>query len=270
MEVSSGRNWVLVLCFIVATIFPLSTAHDHEIANLVGKPHGKKHHACVAYNPIDKCWRCDTNWVNNRMRLADCAMGFGHGTYGGKKGRIYVVTDSSDKNVINPKPGTLRHAVLLPEPLWIIFSRDMTISLTRELIFMSDKTIDGRGFDVHVVGGAGFMLQHIQNVIIHGLHMYDIAEASGGSIRSRHDHVGIRGRSDGDAICIFRSSQVWVDHCSFASSYDGLIDIVAASTNVTISNCLFVKHDKVQLYLIKLKINFKQDLVFSHCGRLYA
>ncbi|KAJ0908956.1 putative pectate lyase [Helianthus annuus] len=70
--------------------------------------------------------------------------------------------------------------------------------------------IDGCGFDIHVSGGAGFMLQFVHNVIIHGLHMYDIVEGSGGMIRSKHDHVGIRGRSDGDAISIFRSSQVWV------------------------------------------------------------
>lgn len=161
-------------------------------------------------------------------------------------GRIYVVNDSSDNNVIHAKPGTLRHAILLPEPLWIIFSGHMTIRLTQELIFTSDKTIDGRGFEIHVAGGAGFMLQFVHNVIIHGLHMYDIVEGSGGMIRSKHDHVGQRGRSDGDAISIFASSQVWVDHCSFASSYDGLIDIVAASTNVTLSNCHFVKHDKVK------------------------
>ena len=110
---------------------------------------------------------------------------------------------------------------------------------------MSDKTIDGRGFDIHVAGGAGFMFQFVHNIIIHGLHMYDIVEGSGGMIRSKDNHVGIRGRSDGDAVSIFKSSQVWIDHCSFASSYDGLIDIVAASTNITISNCHFVKHDKV-------------------------
>ncbi|KAL8193499.1 hypothetical protein R6Q57_026634 [Mikania cordata] len=268
MEAYRACNRVLVLCFVVTAIVPLSMAHDH---NTIQKPLGKKHHSCVAYNLIDRCWRCDCNWANNRKRLADCASGFGHGTYGGKLGRIYVVTDSSDKNVINPKPGTLRHAVLLPEPLWIVFSRDMIIRLTRELIFTSDKTIDGRGFEIHVAGGAGFMLQFVHNVIIHGLHMYDIAEAEGGSIRSKHDHVGIRGRSDGDAICIFRSSQVWVDHCSFASSYDGLIDIVAASTNVTISNCHFVKHDKALLFGASEKTPedkiLKVTLAYNHFGK---
>lgn len=228
---------VLILCFILSAIIPSSIAH------------GKKHRGpCKAYNPIDKCWRCDPHWATNRKRLANCAKGFGHGAHGGKKGELYVVHDSSDTNVIDPKPGTLRHAVLLPQPLWIIFSGHMNIRLTQELIFTSDKTIDGRGFEIHVAGGAGFMLQFVTNVIVHGLHMYDIVEGSGGMIRSKTDHVGRRGRSDGDAISIFKSSRIWVDHCSFASSYDGLIDVVAASTNVTISNCHFVKHDKALLF----------------------
>ncbi|XP_076897555.1 putative pectate lyase P59 [Bidens hawaiensis] len=261
----------LVLCFVVATISPWSMAENHSTAVANRRPLGKKRHGCVAYNPIDKCWRCDRNWANNRQRLADCAMGFGHEARGGKMGRIYVVTDSSDRNVINPKPGTLRHAILLPEPLWIIFSRNMIISLRQELIFTSDKTIDGRGFDIHVAGGSGFMLQFVHNVIIHGLHMYDIAEGSGGMIRSKHDHVGMRGRSDGDAICVFKSSQVWIDHCSFANSYDGLIDIIAASTNVTISNCHFVKHDKALLFGASEKTPedkvMKVTIAYNHFGK---
>lgn len=74
--------------------------------------------ACLTGNPIDDCWRCDPNWQNNRQRLADCAIGFGRTALGGKGGRIYVVTDSSDRDAANPIPGTLRHAVIQDEPLW--------------------------------------------------------------------------------------------------------------------------------------------------------
>ncbi|KAI7731146.1 hypothetical protein M8C21_006554 [Ambrosia artemisiifolia] len=252
MEGFRGCNPVLVLCFLFIAIVPLLMAHDQNVVMAIKRPQCKKTSGCKAYNPIDRCWRCDRHWAKNRKRLANCAKGFGHGTYGGKKGKVYVVNDSSDWNVIHPKPGTLRHAVLQPEPLWIIFSNHMNIRLTQELIFTSDKTIDGRGFDIHVSGGAGFMLQFVHNVIIHGVHMYDIVEGSGGMIRSKHDHVGIRGKSDGDAISIFKSSQIWIDHCSFASSYDGLIDIVEASTNITISNSHFVRHDKVRVNYITL------------------
>lgn len=77
-------------------------------------------------NPIDKCWRCDPNWADNRKRLADCAMGFGSKATGGKDGEFYVVTDNSD-DYNDPKPGTLRYAVIQKEPLWIIFKKSMTI-----------------------------------------------------------------------------------------------------------------------------------------------
>lgn len=82
---------------------------------------------CKPTNPIDKCWRCRPNWHLNRKKLADCAIGFGHMTTGGKKGNFYVVTDPSDDDVVNPRPGTLRHAVIQKVPLWIIFGRSMTI-----------------------------------------------------------------------------------------------------------------------------------------------
>ncbi|KAL7613100.1 probable pectate lyase P59 [Lactuca sativa] len=264
-------NPVIVLYFILAAIIPSSSTSMSEIAAVDRRLVDKKKNGCVAYNAIDKCWRCDPNWAKNRKRLADCAKGFGHGTYGGKLGRIYVVNDCSDNDMVNPKPGTLRHAVLLPEPLWIIFSGTMNIKLRQELIFTCDKTIDGRGFEVHISGGAGFMLQFVRNIIIHGVHMYDIVEKSGGMIRSEPHHVGIRGKSDGDAISIFKSSQIWVDHCSFANSYDGLIDIVAASTNITISNCHFVKHDKALLFGASAEMPedkiMKVTLAYNHFGK---
>jgi pectate lyase len=108
--------------------------------------------SCGTGNPIDDCWRCDPDWNNNRQRLADCGIGFGRNALGGRDGRIYVVTDSSDNDAVNPKPGTLRYAVIQDEPLWIIFQQDMVITLKEELIMNSFKTIDGRGANVHISG----------------------------------------------------------------------------------------------------------------------
>ncbi|KAJ0807778.1 putative pectate lyase [Helianthus annuus] len=222
------------------------------------------------HNLIDKCWRCDPKWADNRQKIAGCCQGFGHNTVGGKGGKIYVVTNPSDNDVINPAPGTLRHAVLQPQPLWIIFSCHMNIKLQRELLFTSHKTIDGRGFHIHIAGGAGFMLQNIRNVIIFNIHMYDISVARGGMIRSSPHHIGIRGASDGDAICIFGSSDVWIDHCSFAGSFDGLIDIVARSTDITISNNHFVRHDKALLFGAsdeKPDENMRITVAYNHFGK---
>ncbi|KAL8137283.1 hypothetical protein V2J09_003284 [Rumex salicifolius] len=67
---------------------------------------------CNTGNPIDDCWRCNPDWHTNRQRLADCTIGFGMNTIGSKNGRIYMVTDSSDNHNMNPKPGTLHHAVI--------------------------------------------------------------------------------------------------------------------------------------------------------------
>lgn len=201
----------------------------------------------MAYNSIDKCWRCQPDWANNRKRLADCAQGFGQKARGGKFGEIYTVTDPSDNDMVNPKPGTLRHAVIQKEPLWIIFAYSMTIRLNQELIMASHKTIDGRGANVVIAGGAGLVLQNIENVIISNIHIRNIVKGSGGLIRDSVDHFGIRGASDGDAISIWQSKDVWVDHVSMSESDDGLIDVVQQSTDVTISNCHFIRHNHVRI-----------------------
>lgn len=132
--------------------------------------------SCGTGNPIDDCWRCDSDWHNNRKRLADCAIGFGRNAIGGRDGRFYVVTDPSDHDAVNPKPGTLRHAVIQEEPLWIIFQRDMVITLKEELIMNSFKTIDGRGANVHIANGACITVQFITNIIIHGIHIHDCSQ----------------------------------------------------------------------------------------------
>lgn len=206
-----------------------------------------KEGGCKATNPIDRCWRCDPNWAQNRKRLADCARGFAHRTTGGKDGRFYVVTDSSDDAILEPKPGTLRHAVIQTEPLWIIFSRPMVIRLQQELICTSDKTIDGRGVEVYIAYGAGITLQFVHNVIIHGIRIHNIVEGSGGMIRDAVDHIGQRTVSDGDAISIFGSNNIWIDHVSMSRATDGLVDAIEGSTAITISNCKFNHHDHVIL-----------------------
>lgn len=226
---------------------------------------------CTATNPIDRCWRCRGDWAENRQRLADCVIGFGRGTTGGKGGKYYIVTDPSDSDMVNPKPGTLRHAVIQKEPLWIIFARPMVIRLNQELIVTSNKTIDARGANVHIAHGAGITIQYVQNVIIHGLHIHDIVPGSGGLVRDSIDHYGQRTRSDGDAISIFGSSHVWIDHVSLARCADGLIDVVQGSTAITISNVHMTSHNEVFLfgaqdtYLDDKKMQI--TVAFNHFGK---
>ncbi|XP_034213755.1 uncharacterized protein LOC117626208 [Prunus dulcis] len=59
------------------------------------------------------------------------------------------------------------------EPLWIVFPGNMLIKLSQELIFNSYKTLDGRGANVHIVGGGCITLQFISNVIIHNVHIHN-------------------------------------------------------------------------------------------------
>ncbi|CDP02199.1 unnamed protein product [Coffea canephora] len=225
----------------------------------------------MATNVIDKCWRCDPNWANNRQRLADCAQGFGRAAKGGQGGPIYVVTDPSDDNVAEPRPGTLRHAVIQKGPLWIIFARSMTITLSQELIMQSHKTIDGRGVNVHIAYGAGFTIQFVRNIIIHNVHIHDVKTTSGGMIRDSVDHVGLRTANEGDGISIFGARDVWLDHLSMSKCSDGLIDAVQASTAITISNCHFTDHDKVLLFgasdVTEVDKNMQVTVAFNHFGK---
>jgi hypothetical protein len=64
-------------------------------------------------------------------------------------------------------------------------------------------------------------------------------------IRDSFDHVGLRTRSDGDAISVFGSSNIWIDHISLSQCEDGLVDVIQASTGITISNCHMTKHNDV-------------------------
>ncbi|KAI3884923.1 hypothetical protein MKX03_037859 [Papaver bracteatum] len=203
--------------------------------------------SCGGGNPIDDCWRCDKDWHKNRKRLADCGIGFGRDAIGGRDGRYYVVTDPSDHDAVNPRPGTLRHAVIQDRPLWIVFKRDMVITLKQELIMNSFKTIDGRGVNVHIANGACITIQYITNVIIHGIHIHDCKPTGNALVRDSPSHYGYRSMADGDGISIFGSSHIWVDHNSLSNCADGLIDAIMASTAITVSNNYFTHHNEVML-----------------------
>ncbi|XP_078169698.1 putative pectate lyase 5 [Carex rostrata] len=226
--------------------------------------------SCGTGNPVDDCWRCDPDWAQNRQRLADCAIGFGKNALGGRDGKIYTVTDSGDDDPVNPKPGTLRYAVIQEDPLWIVFARDMTIKLKEELIMNSYKTLDGRGASVHIAGGPCLTLQYVTNVIIHGLHIHDCKPGGNAYVRDSPGHYGWRTRSDGDGVSIFGASHIWVDHCTLSACTDGLIDAIHGSTAITISNNYMSHHDKVMLLghsdaLLSDK-SMQVTIAFNHFG----
>nr|AFD54065.1 nodulation pectate lyase mutant [Lotus japonicus] len=244
----------IILMFLLLTptlIFSSPVQDPESVVQEVQKSiieHRRKlgFYSCGTGNPIDDCWRCDPNWENNRKRLAECAIGFGRHAIGGRDGKFYLVTDPSD-HAVNPKPGTLRHAAIQQEPLWIIFKHDMVIKLEMDLVMNSYKTIDGRGANVHIAGGPCIKVQRKTNIIIHGISIHDCKRGGSGYVSDSPNHQSWRGRSDGDGVTIYDSSNVWVDHCSLSNCFDGLIDVVHGSTAITISNNYMTHHNKVML-----------------------
>ncbi|KAF2292814.1 hypothetical protein GH714_029153 [Hevea brasiliensis] len=225
--------------------------------------------SCGTGNPIDDCWRCDSNWKKNRQRLADCAIGFGKHAIGGRDGKIYVVTDSVDDDPVNPKPGTLRYAVIQDEPVWIVFARDMVIKLKEELIMNSFKTIDGRGASVHIAGGPCITMQYVTNIIIQGLNIHDCKQGGNTYVR---DSLAIMGGGLCRTVMGYRSlvGVVWIDHCSLSNCHDGLINAIHGSTAITISNNYLTHHNKVMLLghsdSYTRDKNMQVTIAFNHFG----
>ncbi|KAJ8423895.1 hypothetical protein Cgig2_006232 [Carnegiea gigantea] len=271
--------YIVFLCLLVGTPYAFASLSPSQHAELVVRDVQRQLNAsrrnlaylsCGTGNPIDDCWRCDSDWVNNRQKLADCAIGFGRNAVGGKGGRFYLVTDPSDDDPKNPKPGTLRHAVIQHEPLWIIFKHDMVITLKDQLVMNSYKTIDGRGASVHVTGLGCIIIHQTSNIIIHGIHIHDCKPSASGMVSVSPSHAVFMSDSDGDGITIRASRDIWVDHCSLASCYDGLIDATHASTYITISNNYMTHHNKVMLLghtdtFVQDK-NMQVTVAFNHFG----
>lgn len=273
---SSSFFFLLLLAFLLPFIasprpVPLPDQLHHRDFNSSDRRQlGYYSSSCFTGNPIDDCWRCDPDWASNRKKLADCAIGFGRDAVGGKNGQFYVVTDPSDDDPVTPIPGTLRHAVIQSEPLWIIFASDMTIQLKEELLMNSYKTIDGRGYDVHVANGPCITIQYVTNVIIHGISVHDCKPAGNAMVRDSPTHYGYRTISDGDGISLFGAKDVWVDHCSLARCTDGLLDAIMGSTAITVSNSYFTQHDKVMLLghsdLYVADKSMQATIAFNHFG----
>ncbi|KAM6602006.1 hypothetical protein CsatA_021615 [Cannabis sativa] len=261
---------LILISFIILSHIALSIqANDYyntpkPISNKVPKISTK-----IPLNLIDSCWRAKSNWATNRRALVDCAVGFGRNAIGGKYGKTYTVTSSSDDST-NPKPGTLRYGVIQEEPLWIVFAKDMVIKLKSELIMNNYKTIDGRGAKVEIAYGPCITIQGVSHVIIHGISIHDCKAGTYGLVRSTPTHVGYRLGADGDAISVFQAKDIWIDHCFFSRSSDGLIDVIYGSNAITISNNYFTQHDKVMLLghndAFTADKAMKVTIVFNHFG----
>ncbi|CAN6809854.1 unnamed protein product [Brassica oleracea var. botrytis] len=68
------------------------------------------------------------------------------------------------------------------------------------------------------------------------------------SLRSLAGKAEGSGQAAVDAIQIKpKSSNIWIDRFSFKNYHDGLIDITRESTDITVSRCHFMNHNKTML-----------------------
>lgn len=156
--------------------------------------------------------------------LAGQAIGYGRAATGGLGGGDCLVASLDDRG-----PNTLRDCAERPDPQWIRFAVSGTIALATPIAVQSDKTIDGRGADIRIVG-RGLRLAGVRNVIVHNVRLDD------------------GGGDDEDAIQLVDGTRhVWIDHVTLEDFTDGALDITRGATDVTVSWCHFRDHDKTML-----------------------
>jgi pectate lyase len=148
-------------------------------------------------------------------------VGFGRGATGGLGGRIVRVTTLDDED-----DGSIRAAMAVPGPRWVVFDVSGVIRLDGMLRVPSDTTIDGRGTYI-AFQGSGLDIRGVSNVIV--------------------SHVVLEA-GEGDAISVrARASTVWLNHLTLRDFSDGLVDVTREATDVTVSWCRFEDHEKVML-----------------------
>ncbi|MEU4693674.1 RICIN domain-containing protein [Actinoplanes sp. NPDC023714] len=145
---------------------------------------------------------------------ASALVGWGAGTTGGAGGSTTTVTTAADLDSALQASGAR------------IIKVSGMISLSGMHRVASNKTIQGVGSGSGLKGG-GLTLSGVNNVIIQNLNF--------------------TGSSD-DAINVQDGSHhVWIDHNTFSSATDGLVDIRLASDLVTVSWNITRSHDKTML-----------------------
>lgn len=109
-----------------------------------------------------------------------------------------------------------------------------SISGSEKVLVQSDKTIIGQKGSK--LTGVGLYMKGVKNVIVRNLAIAKVEE------------------SNGDAIGIESSTNVWVDHVDLSSDlnsgkdyYDGLLDITRGADYITVSNSYIHDHFKASL-----------------------
>ncbi|KAG4102648.1 pectin lyase-like protein [Neocallimastix lanati (nom. inval.)] len=145
------------------------------------------------------------------------------GTTGGQGGKVIVVTNETK----------LANAAAMKEPIVIII--DGIITLSDDIKISSNKSIIGANENAGVTG-AGFDMEHVNNIIIQNIKFSFCLGTSKDCINGAY------------------TTNVWIDHCELFSDlehgkdyYDGLIDFNHGSDFITVSWCYIHDHNKTSL-----------------------
>ncbi len=156
--------------------------------------------------------------------ILDDIPGYASGTVGGSNGTIYTVTNLGDTG-----PGSLRHGLESPDPLWIVFEDGLngTIPLESQIHPQSYKTVDARGHQITLAAVRDTSYPdpddgwHDTGIWIEGVHdiVFLNLTFDGSWPDQDHDDEGA------DGIHLHNDAHhVWVHHCTFHNWIDGAID----------------------------------------------
>ena len=162
------------------------------------------------------------------------------GVTGGGAGEVVHVSTRAD----------LARYASSPQPYVIIIDKDITgggmNDLQDELSINSDKTIIGAGGG-KALNGVALIASGKHNIIIRNISL-------------------TRGRIDG--VAFHGCHHVWIDHCDFSNSYDGLLDITNGSDFFTVSWVKLHDHNKVSITnsgTCHYDDYNKERVTFAHC-----
>ena len=148
------------------------------------------------------------------------AEGFGAHTPGGRSGRVIVVT-----NLLEDGPGSLREALEADGPRTVLFDVAGTIKLHRPIGIENPYiTVDGQSAPapgITIMTDYEFRISNTHDVVIRYLRIRQSGK-----------------RATQDAVTIFNSHHVILDHCSLSWGTDETLNIVRGSHDVTVQWCV--------------------------------
>jgi pectate lyase len=194
------------------------------------------------------------------------------GTTGGQGGTIVTVTNLADFQKYAATTLDTAYTILVSGH--IISGDDKGGSVK----VASNKTIIGIGNDAFL-DGIGITINGKKNVIVRNI-KFTLTSITNTTDPVVYSPLGDEGRpqilvNSGDCITITgSSSNVWIDHCEFfqidptvqtnQDLYDGLIDVKASSSYITISWCYFHDHHKCHLVGSSDTDNYNRLITFHH------